>query len=181
MSKEIKQSKAVLIVACMYKTSECYEKSLLLLTKKFGKESHTSEEFVFSYSNYYSKEMGENLKKKIIVFEKMIPRDHLVKAKKITDKIEILLSKNNKRNINLDPAILTLENFILATNKNFTHRIFLSQNVFADLTLIYQKNEGYTSLPWTYSDYSSENIKIFLNKTRKIFYNRLLEDSPFNK
>ena len=181
MSKETKQSKAVLIIACMYKAHECYEKTLLLLTKKFGKESHISEEFDFSYSNYYSKEMGDNLKKKIIVFEKMIARDDLVKAKKITDKIEINLSENDRRNINLDPAILTLENFILATNKNFTHRIFLSKNVFADLTLIYQKKKGYTSLPWTYSDYSSEPIKNFLNDTRKIFYDRLLRDSPFGK
>lgn len=181
MSKETRQSKAVLIVAGMYKTNECYEKALLLLTKKFGKESHTSEEFIFSYSNYYSKEMGENLKKKIIVFEKMVSRDYLVKAKKITDKIEATFLENGKRNINLDPAILTLENFILATNKNFTHRIFLSKNVFADLTLIYKKNEGYTSLPWTYSDYSSENIKKFLNKTRELFYSRLLADSPFGK
>ena len=181
MSKETKQSKAVLIIACMYKTHECYKKSLLLLRNEFGKESHISEEFDFSYSNYYSKEMGDNLKKKIIVFDKMIARDYLVKVKKITDKIEINLSENDRRNINLDPAILTLENFILATNKNFTHRIFLSENVFADLTLIYKKSEGYTSLPWTYSDYSSEHIKNFLNDTRKIFYDRLLADSPFGK
>ncbi|MBW5395503.1 DUF4416 family protein, partial [Brachyspira hampsonii] len=83
------------------------------------------------------------------------------------------------RKINIDPAILTLENFILVTNKNFTHRIYLKEGVFADLTLIYKKKKGYTELEWTYADYSSDETKRFLNKIRELFYNRLIESSPF--
>ena len=101
-------------------------------------------------------------------------------VKKITDSIEKGYSdENNNRKINIDPAILTLENFILVTNKNFTHRIYLKDGVFADLTLIYKKKKGYTELEWTYADYSSDETKKFLNKIRELFYNRLIESSPF--
>ena len=101
-------------------------------------------------------------------------------VKKITDGIEKEYSdENNNRKINIDPAILTLENFILVTNKNFTHRIYLKDGVFADLTLIYKKKKGYTELEWTYADYSSDETKKFLNKIRELFYNRLIESSPF--
>ena len=113
-------------------------------------------------------------------FKNMIERDYISDVKKITDGIEKEYSdENNNRKINIDPAILTLENFILVTNKNFTHRIYLKDGVFADLTLIYKKKKGYTELEWTYADYSSDETKKFLNKIRELFYNRLIESSPF--
>ncbi len=123
--------------------------------------------------------MGENINKRFIVFKTMIERDYISQVKKITDNIEKEYSYNNKRKINIDPAILTLENFVLATNKNFTHRIYLKNGVFADLTLIYKKKKGYTELIWTYADYSSDETKQFLNKVRELFYSRLIESSPF--
>lgn len=178
MSKEKKQSLAVLVIAFLYNNELSLKEAIKLTIKKFGLIKATSDTFYFTYSKYYEEEMGENLKKIFIVFESMISRESLVNVKKITDKIELKLSKNSKRTVNIDPAILTLENFILATNKNFTHRIYLKNGVFADLTLIY-KNNSYTELPWTYSDYGSEYTKNFLNKTRKIFYDKLIETSPF--
>ena len=181
MSKPLRQSNAVLIIAAMYNNKESFEYALKALKKHFGNIFTTSDEFIFSHSHYYKEEMGENLIKRFIVFETPIKREFLVNVKKKTDKIEKkLLSKNGERSINLDPGILTLENFILATNKNFTHRILLGKSVFADLTLIYQKKKGFTSLPWTYADYSSDETKMFLESMRKSFYNKLLETSPFN-
>ena len=182
MSMAIKQSKAVLIIACMYGDFEVYESVLKDIIENFNSVKIIGEEYLFSHSIYYKEEMGENLKKRFLVFENMIERDYLVEAKKITDKIEKkYLDEKGGRKINIDPAILTLENFILATNKNFTHRIYLKDGVFADLTLIYKKKKGYSELDWTYADYSSEETKSFLNNVRDLFYNRLIESSPFAK
>lgn len=178
MSKEKKQSKAVLVIAFLYNDEYYLKEALKLTVKKLGFVKLKSDTFYFTHSKYYEKEMGKDLKKIFVVFENMIERENLVNIKKITDKIELKLSKNLKRTVNIDPAILTLENFVLATNKNFTHRIYLKNGVFADLTLIY-KNNSYSNLPWTYSDYGSEYTKNFLNKIRKIFYDKLIETSPF--
>lgn len=179
MSKPINQSLAVLVLAFMYNDNSIYERSLRNTVKRFGKINMISEEYTFSHSVYYENEMGINLKKRFVVFDKMIKRDHIVKVKKITDKIENKYLKKNNRNVNIDPGLLTLENFVLVTNKNFTHRIYLKNKVFADLTLIYKKKTGYIPLPWTYSDYSSNETRDFLNKIRNIFYERLLVTSPF--
>ncbi|ADG70401.1 DUF4416 family protein [Brachyspira murdochii] len=180
MSKVLKQSKAVLITALMYNDINIYNLALEKLINNFGEIEVISDEYLFSHSIYYKEEMGDTLNKRFIVFKNMIERDYISNVKRITDNIEReYLDDKNNRKINIDPAILTLENFILVTNKNFTHRIYLKDGVFADLTLIYKKKEGYTELPWTYADYSSDETKKFLKKIRELFYNRLIESSPF--
>ena len=179
MSKVLKQSKAVLITALMYNDINIYNLTLEKLINNFGEIEVISDEYLFSHSIYYKEEMGDSLNKRFIVFKNMIERDYISDVKRITDNIEKEYLNNDKRNINIDPAILTLENFILVTNKNFTHRIYLKDGVFADLTLIYKKKKGYTELEWTYADYSSDETKKFLNKIRELFYNRLIESSPF--
>ena len=180
MSKVLKQSKAVLVMALMYNDINVYNLTLEKLINNFGNIEVISEEYLFSHSIYYKEEMGESLNKRFIVFNSMIDRDYISDVKRITDNIEKeYLDNHQNRRINIDPAILTLENFILVTNKNFTHRIYLKDGVFADLTLLYKKKKGYTELEWTYADYSSNETKSFLNKIRELFYNRLIESSPF--
>jgi hypothetical protein len=68
---------------------------------------------------------------------------------------------NSKRMVNVDLGIVTPENFILATTKNYAHRVFLGQNIFADLT--FQCTDGqYQTLAWTYPDFKDpEKINFF--------------------
>ena len=63
---------------------------------------------------------------------------------------------------------------VLATGKNFAHRIYIGKCIYADLTLIYQKN-GYQPLPWTYPDYAHDDIRNFLLLVRNK-YTKDLED-----
>lgn len=179
MSKPIKQSSAVIVVAFMYEDTEVYKKALLKLKKKLGAVEIEGDEFLFSHSDYYKNEMGGNLKKRFVVFSKLQSRGYLLNIKKYTNKLENIFVKENRRLVNIDPGMLTLENFILATNKNFTHRIYIGDNIFADLTLIYQKKKGYTKLKWTYIDYSSEETLNFLNHVRDVFYDKLIYSSPY--
>jgi len=88
------------------------------------------------------------------------------KIKIITNNIEELFASNNKRQVNIDPGYISLENFILFTTKNYTHRIYLEQGIFADLTLIYEKRQ-FNTLPWTYPDYASLEIREFLKAVRE--------------
>ena len=67
--------------------------------------------------------------------------------------------------VNVDIGFLSAENFILATTKNYAHRIYLGQNIFADLT--YQCLDGsFRSLPWTYPDFQDEKKIEFLTWCR---------------
>ena len=73
---------------------------------------------------------------------------------------------DDKRQVNIDPGYLSAERFVLATGKNYTHRIYLSKGIFADLTLIFTKGNFHT-LPWTYPDYADLRMIRFLKIVRE--------------
>ncbi len=180
MSQTLQQSKAVIIIAFMYQDSHIYSMVKDEFVNVLGSIKKEAEPFEFDHSSYYEKEMGVELKKSLVAFSVLQERDKLVDIKKLANEIEKKYSRDDCRQINIDPAILTLENFILATNKNFTHRIYLKDNIFADLTLVYKKKKGYRPLEWTYLDYKSDYVVSFLNDVRAMFFEELLEGSPYH-
>ena len=46
---------------------------------------------------------------------------------------------HNLRKVNIDPGYLLSSRFILATGKEYSHRIYIGKKVYADLTLMYTK------------------------------------------
>jgi hypothetical protein len=119
----------------------------------------------FDFTSYYETEMGAPLYRRLLTFEKPVPQDQLVRIKLYTNELEMQYMKDGKRRINADPGILSHERFVLATGKNFTHRIYLNNGIFADLTLIFTQGR-FQELPWTYPDYKDKNILSFLEKVR---------------
>ena len=79
--------------------------------------------------------------------------------------------KNGCRRINIDPGYLVPERFVLASAKNFTHRISIGKGIYADLTLVYTRG-GFQTLAWTYPDYAEKNMLTFLDRVR----NKYLKD-----
>ncbi len=55
---------------------------------------------------------------------------------------------------------------MLATGKNYSHRIYIGRGIYADLTLIYQRG-AYQALPWTYPDYADQPLRRFLLAVRR--------------
>ena len=144
-----------------------YEK----LKNEFGPIDFTSEIYSFTHSNYYKKEMGDNLKRQFITFEKLVFRDDVYPAKNVAFRLEELFKDSNKnRTINIDPGFISLENLVLLTYKGFSHRIYVRGGIWGDLTLIY-KNNSYRSLEWTYGDYK-DRIDLF-NKLRQSYFSQL--------
>ncbi len=91
----------------------------------------------------------------------------------IGDKIQVksfgcglkLLDFPDLRICNIDPGLLSTENLTLVTGKNFTHRIYLRDGIFAEVTLLYQ-NGRFNPLPWTYWDYATEEVLAMLENLR---------------
>jgi len=135
------------------------------LTDEFGPIDLVSAWFPFDDTDYYENEMGADLYRRMFAFRRLIDPGRLCSIKHSTIAIENKFSESNKRKINLDPGYLALERFVLATGKNYTHRIYIGDGVYADLTLIYQKGD-FQILPWTYPDYAKENIRSFLMQVR---------------
>jgi hypothetical protein len=80
--------------------------------------------------------------------------------------IENQWTVQEKRRLNLDPGLITAERLVLATGKNFSHRIYLGKGIFGDLTLVFSKGT-YRPQAWTYPDYKDEQAIGMFNKIRE--------------
>lgn len=136
------------------------------LEKKFGRIDLVSPWFPFLDTDYYEPEMGAPLFRRMFAFRELIEQDNLPDIKLATNMIESEYSGDGGRTVNIDPGYLVFERFVLATGKNFTHRIHIGKGIYADLTLVYQKG-GFHILPWTYPDYARENMTGFLGIVRE--------------
>jgi hypothetical protein len=157
---------ARLLVSAIYREEGRFAEVLPDLAGRLGPVERTSGPFPFDRTDYYEREMGAPLYRRFAVMERLVPRDALAAAKIGAEELETEFSVNGFRTVNLDPALLTEENVLLATGKNYSHRVYLRDGVFADLTLVYRKGE-YRPLPWTYPDFTSPEIRAFLAEVRE--------------
>jgi hypothetical protein len=135
------------------------------LSGLFGPIDMVSRWFPFTETDYYAREMGAPLFRRLLVFQGLIEQDSLGDAKGLTNELEGRFEENGKRTVNIDPGYLLAERFVLATGKNYTHRIYIGRGIYADLTLIYQRG-CFHPLDWTYPDYAGEPIISFLTSVR---------------
>jgi hypothetical protein len=136
------------------------------LVGKYGAVDLASSWLPFNFTTYYNNEMGTPLFRRLVAFKQLIDQVSLADIKLFTNDLENEHSIDGKRMVNIDPGYLLHERFVLATGKNHSHRIHIGKGIYADLTLMYTKGR-YEPLPWTYPDYASENIMIFLKQVRK--------------
>ena len=92
--------------------------------------------------------------------------EFIKKYKEKTNEIEEEFAEQGNRCVNIDPGYLVSSRFILATGKEYSHRIYIGRRIYADLTLMYSKKKGFVPLEWTYPDYASETMISFLSKVR---------------
>lgn len=165
-----------LVIALIFKDETVLNTALGLLHRKFGDFDFQSENILFAYTDYYQKEFGTNLKRKFISFKKLVRPENLHRIKTLTNSLENKLSSNGLRQINIDPGYLDLAKFVLASTKDFCHRIYLDQGIYAEITLFYQDK---AFLPWkyTYPDYRSNEYIAILNQVREIYYQQIKDKS----
>ncbi len=145
-----------------------FEKAKEACAEAFGKGDYESPATPFTHTDYYEKEFGKNLLRRFLSFEKLVFPDALADIKHQTNAVERELSKNGKRRVNIDPGYLTLSKVVLATTKDYMHRIYIGHGMYAEVTL-YFKDNMFQGFPWTYPDYKTpEYVEIF-NKIREIY------------
>jgi hypothetical protein len=139
---------------------------------EFGPVAYEAGPFAFNFTDYYDEELGTGVQRWLWAFEGLVGRSNLVRIKSLTNGIEQAYTEGGKRKYNLDPGLLTLANFVLATGKENAHRIYLSEGIFAELTLIY-RGGTFHPLAWTYPDYAGPELLTALNYLRESYKCRL--------
>lgn len=157
---------AKLVIGLFMKEKLLLDKIATELIDLFGSIDTVSSWFSFDYTDYYEPEMKAPLFRRMLTFKELVRQSALAEIKILTNEIESNYSRENKRRINIDPGYMLKERFVLATGKNFSHRIYIGKKIYADLALIYTKGD-FKKLPWTYPDYSDQKMLSFLRQVRK--------------
>ncbi len=145
------------------------------LSQKFGSVDFKSPILSFQHTPYYESEMGSNLKRKFISFQGLIDPAEIGEIKLFTNQLEqdFLRPDTDHRRINLDPGYLTLSKLVLASTKDYQHRIYLGRGIYAEVTLCYHKGKGFEPREWTYPDYRTREYLEIFNHLREIYQREL--------
>ena len=155
----------LLFMGTLYSDAGIFNYSKEIIEKNFGDILLISPSIKWNHSSYYKDELGWPLFRQFIFLKNLIDPGMLAQIKLKTNEIEDALSSKGKRCINLDPGYLTLSKIVLASTKNYAHRIYLGKGVYGEVTLVYvYKDSTYTPHLFTYRDYQDKTcIEMFLN------------------
>jgi hypothetical protein len=167
---------AKLVISLLMGDTALARPAIASLKARYGEIDMLSPWFLFDYTRYYDKEMGTGLKRRMVVFKTLVAQKDLVAIKCFTNALEAEYMQAGCRRINIDPGYLLQERFVLATGKNFSHRIYLDKGIYADLTLVHKRG-GYQAQPWTYPDYASAEMGAFLTQVRQKYQQDLKQDT----
>lgn len=157
-----------LIVGMLAKNKKLFDKVEEFFVSDFGNIDYRSPVILFDHTDYYKKEMGHPLKRRFVSFEKLIRPEQLAQIKVKTNSIEEKFSIRGKRRFNIDPGYVSESKLILATTKDYSHRIYLSKGIYAEVTLAWKKG-SFQPFEWTYPDYKTGRYINILNGIRNTY------------
>lgn len=167
---------SLLVAAIFSRHVDALDWALDRLVPRFGPLALRSVDFSFHHTKYYHSTMGTDLLKRLIVFDPIVAADCLPTVKRFTIALEQELADTKRyaeeRPLNIDPGLIQLGKFMLASTKDQAHRIYLQDDIFAEVTLRFQAG-AFEVWPWTYSDYREESVREFLGKGRALLYEKV--------
>ncbi len=160
------------LTAITFKDSKRLVEATAALESQYGEIDHVSPVYMFDYSNYYEDEMGSGLQKQLVSFRDLQKIEDFVKLKFFNMELEFEYSRAGKRQVNIDPAYLELAKLVVATTKNYDHRVYLGHGIYADVQLRF-RNDQFVANDWTYRDYQSPVVLDFLKIVRATYFRQL--------
>ncbi len=161
-----------IIAAITFAPDVSREEIIRRLEKLLSPIDSRSGEYAFDFTRYYEAEMGANLRKQMFSFRELIPAEQLPDIKIATNLIEEEFFEADRRRVNIDPGYICAAKLVLATTKDYDHRIYLGRGIFGDVHLCFRKGHFRTNR-WTYPDYQQPEILAFFENVRKIYLEQL--------
>jgi len=137
------------------------------LAESLGPVGLVSDVFDFDFTSYYEEESGANLKRSFYAFKTLGDPARLASIKLFTNSLEKRFAKDSPlpRPVNIDPGYITQAKLILASAKDFAHRVYLGEGIYAEVTLNW-RNGAWRANPWTYPDYQTEAYRNYFAQLR---------------
>jgi len=159
--------KALLFAGMLYSEETFAEKALSMLVSEFGPVTMESGVFRWDHTGYYSDELGGGIRRRFAVFDRAISPEDIAEIKLSTNRMEKELSRHGRRRVNIDPGYIALSKIVLATTKNYCHRIYLGRGIYAEVTLWFREGT-FRPTPFTYPDYRQQEYIDFFNSAREM-------------
>ncbi|MCI0469617.1 MAG: DUF4416 family protein, partial [Nitrospirae bacterium] len=154
--------KALLFIGSFFSNEDYYFQARHHLENRFGEIVMEGPALMLNVSGNYWDELGYPIYRRFIFMRDLVEQDSLAAIKLSTNEIEGVLSRDGKRNINLDPGYLTTAKVVLASTKDYSHRIYLRDGIYAETTLLFQKGHYMPHIK-TYRDYQDERyLRLFM-------------------
>jgi len=171
-----KQPPVKLIVGMLSSFQEALEQARTMLEARFGEIDLVSELMPFQFTSYYAEDMGTTILRQFHSFRQLIDPGSLADAKHATNELEAVLASTGRwpvrRPVNLDPGYITLSKLVLATTKDYSHRLYIGKGIYAECTLRYF-NGDFRPWEWTYPDYRTEPYLRFFRKVRELYIEQM--------
>ena len=163
---------------------ELFDLAAERLIERFGPADLSSEVLSFDFTHYYDEEMGSPLLRKFVAFERLVAPGILVEAKCLTNELESAFAAERPegpaRPINLDPGYLESSKLVLASMKNFAHRMYIDRGVYGEVTLQFCRG-AWMSMSYTFPDYASPRYHPFLTAVRDRLREQLAAGPEFRE
>jgi hypothetical protein len=158
-----------LFIGILAADKNCLAAAIEALRSEFGTVDLISDIWPFTQTDYYKDQTGENILRQFVSIEKLIDPGELAEVKHKTNTLEKELAErlntNLPRPVNLDPGMIEPSKLVLATTKNYAHRVYIGSQMYAEVTLIYEKGI-WRALEYTYPDYRQPAYHSFFDKVR---------------
>ena len=169
MARACKPPVVKLICGMISGEVELFDAAAEAMAASLGPVEAISEVMDFDFTHYYDVQMGSPLYRRFVSFVGPHSPEVLASAKVRTNAIEAKFAgargPDPARPINLDVGYVESPKLVLASMKNFSHRVYLRDGVYAEVTLMFRKGL-WEPLPWTFPDFRSGRYDTFLTNVR---------------
>ncbi len=160
-----------LICGVIYKEDALYDEVRRRLEAEWGRVDSEGPDLPFDLTDYYESEMGPGLRRRFMSFERLARPETLADAKLWTIGIEDGMRRETgggRRPVNIDPGYLTAAALIMATAKDFSHRVPLGHGIYAHLEFLFTRT-GIKALDWTYPDLRRDPVQAYFRSVREAY------------
>ncbi len=168
---DIKQPDPVkLIVGILAADEDCLARAIQAISTELGTIDLSSQVWPFTQTHYYDQEIGTHILRQFVSLDQLVDPGDLARIKHQTNALEQGMAQElaypTPRPINLDPGFIEPSKLVLASTKNFSHRIYIGKNMYAEVTLIVDKGQ-WSALRYTFPDYRQSDYYAFFEQVRQ--------------
>jgi len=161
-------------IGALYSDAQLLERAIAICWEQIGAIDSMGDPFPFTATHYYDEEMGGPIHRKFFSFDALMDPGELGRLKNLCNDIEDDLSVDGRRRVNLDLGYLDLHKLILASAKYNGQKIYVSEGIYADPTLIYESG-SFQPVENTFPDFKSGDYNPVLIEYRERLKRQLRE------